>query len=502
MTFLKSSASTPLIRPLLQQDEWPETYLVRVARANGVRCPAKDTIDQIRHNTLQIVTNSESNSSGYFSELPTWATQKPGALIRYCPECFQKERYVRARWRITALEVCTQHDLRLKKGLFEPAVTSDYIFPEKRRMEEITDEQIWDGATCPMPNERAYATKIWAGFENAVTTPASEGSREALSWALLAERLLDAVVTAGYGPEFPLKGASRLSHRVHWLTNAGLRLAASQEGVLSFILSIKVHSERRAVAACLSSMINECIQESTILSTLPLQYLYDRLLAAAPEIYCPVAYGALPPDFHPDGYVSIGYAEWILGRSTGFVHYLVRANFFKKVHKVKFVRRVYIFIDRTEIEGCRRWLSGCMTIEQVKQRLQIDRSAYLTLYNSGLLQPIELGTWTLYRSDDIALLTNRLDDFAQPYSQHSTQLQPLMGNWLRRESRPRAVVIKILNEIWQGKVPIFRKLDEPGLSAFFVDAVAVMRTLHLSDVYHAQNTRERRNEGQLSLLEA
>jgi hypothetical protein len=55
-----------------------------------------------------------------------------------CPICMVEQRYVRARWRITELPLCTVHGCWLKDDLVEPAVTGYYSQPGRLRLAEVT----------------------------------------------------------------------------------------------------------------------------------------------------------------------------------------------------------------------------------------------------------------------------------------------------------------------------------------------------------------------------
>lgn len=491
------------IRPGMEKDEWTESYLGRVARANGLRRPWRDDLERIRVRIIHTPDTCNLGVPMYGGEpLPSWATLGRAAQIAYCPACLHEARYVRARWRLAQFEACTVHDLRLKPGLCEPAVTHLYKRPDKREVHDITDDEIWAGAECPLPLERAYSYAIWAEFEQAVTRSRPEDAIDPLAWALLSERLLDAVVTAVRGPGYPPKNVPRLGHRARWLFDAGLEISASHEGVLGFLLSLKVNAHRRAAATCLLSLVDEEVRQRTVLSRLPLQYLHDRLLAAAPEAQHLQNQGALPATLRPTGYVNLEQAEYLLGCSPGLLYFLMRERFFTKVEKIRFGRRQYVFIHRSEVDACRRWLSSCMTFEQVVETLQIDRPAYLALLDSGLLNPFELGSWRRYRREEILGLTSRLDSISHACPANAGHLEPLMGGWLRRRGRPRSLVTKILKEIVDGQLPLYRKPEERGLCAYYVDRSAIMRLRWLADVCHADRARATRCAGQLSLLDA
>src|SRR5471032_133070 len=125
--------TTPIapIRPTRKADEWIETHLVRIARANGLRYPSMSDIERLRAIAVELGPRAESSEHDYLADLPTWAKKKAGSPIRYCPACFQEERFVRARWRLKGFEMCTKHNLHLKTGLVEPALCVTVNYPTR-----------------------------------------------------------------------------------------------------------------------------------------------------------------------------------------------------------------------------------------------------------------------------------------------------------------------------------------------------------------------------------
>jgi hypothetical protein len=494
-------AVMPLIRPALYRDEWRESYLARVARANGVRATPRD-VDRIRPFLSTAAANANAPAMGidFLDEgvLPAWAVQKAGAVIRYCPACLAESHYVRSRWRLRSYEVCTKHHMRLKRGLFDRAVTNWYAMPHRELVDELTEEQIWNGAICPMPADREHAVAMWSTVDSEV----DQGISGPLLWAILGEHLIDAIVTAAHHPEYPLRGESRLRHRAHWLTVAKTRLDASQDGIAKLLRSLPSHADRRVVVRTLKALVQDERQQQTLLSTLPLQHLLDTLIGMAPDSISAVHYGALPSALHPEGYVSLDHAEAIIGCSAGLMQYLFRAGFFVDIRKIKFGRRMYRFIIRKEVEACRRWYTSCWTAEQLRMVLRIDKLEYVALLDSGALSPMEFGAWTLFQQTNVAAFLNKLESMALLCPASRGHLQPLLGNWLRKKTRSREVVAQLLREVASGMLPLYRDPQGQGLQAYFVDVVSVKRAIQLSDECRARRRHHAVTSFQFSLLES
>lgn len=474
--------TTPIapIRPTRKADEWIETHLVRIARANGLRYPSMSDIERLRAIAVELGPRAESSEHDYLADLPTWAKKKAGSPIRYCPACFQEERFVRARWRLKGFEMCTKHNLHLKTGLVEPALCVTVNYPNPIQLNEISNSQLWEGATCPMPADRTYAFGIWEAFEQASSGSNPQHIAESLAWALLAEHILDAVISTGEGPEVPLRGHSRLNQRAQWLSDSNLTIFPSYTSISTFLTSLTSLSGRRAAARCLRTFMKDGAESSPLLRSLPLQGLLDRLHATSPEMYCPSAQGALPMQYHPEDYVSLNYAERLLGRDTNFVYFLMRANFFERVKKVRFGKYVFFFVHKEEIEACRRWLSECMTPKQLMDHWHIDRKTWRGLHRRGICRPFKIGIRAYHRIEEINALTIKLEGAARLITGEPTQILPLFARWILGPYSSNSTFTSILEEIWAGKLKLFRDPTQPGLSGYYVDAAAEVRASEIS----------------------
>ena len=502
MTMKRLLSTRPPIRPRMLHDEWFETYLGRVIRANGVKAPWRYDLDRLREVLDQESGCSDDGAPKYANEiLPAWSVLGRGAQIRYCPMCITESRHIRARWRLATFEACTIHKIVLKSGLCEPAITSMYQKPGKRPVDEIEQDELWSDAVCPLPIAAEYANNIWLEFENRASGAQSGDMAEPLAWALLAERILDSVVTSVRNLGYPPRSVLRLHHRANWLADSGLSLSATRDGVWQFLSSLSVHAHRRAAIRTLLTLQHEEQRQKTIMSRLPLHEFHDKLLALFPETSSGSPCGALPRVMHPAGYISLERTEVLLGCSPSFLYFLVRERFFHRVEKIKWGRKLYVFIHEAEVEACRRWLASTMSYEQVLLQLCVDRKAYWILLECGLLKPIQLDSWTRHRREDISKITDNLDSIARPYYPEILGAQPLMGMWWQRKGTMRTAAIQVLKDVWRGKLSVFRNPEAPGLSAYYVDFSAIDRLRRLSESYAFGKARESRFVGQLSLLE-
>jgi hypothetical protein len=499
---LSSTKIRPLpVRPKRQHDEWTETYLARAVRAFGISRPWRHDLEVLRQ-SLPDLRPSEADGRPVYGRqeaLPGWATLGRAAQIRYCCACLEQAHYIRARWRIAALDVCTVHGLNLQTGLAEPAVTCAYKDPRKSMVADVGREEAWTGANCPTSDALRHARAIWAPFEQAVLEDRdADEVAMPLAWALTAERLLDAVVTAVRGPDYPPRGTPRHEHRAAWLLKHGMTITPDQAGVLGFLLGLHEGAHRRAAISCLSRLIGCELGRPTVLSRLPLQHLKDRLLAAEPAP-APAGFGALPRHLHPPGHKSLEATEAALGCTPGLLYYLVREGHFKGVQKIRFGRKLYIFVPDEEVRRYQRLFASWLTYEQLTQSLGIDRQGYWALYDCQWIEPIEIGSWRRYRRQDVGALLNRLDEAARPAPAHHPHLLPLMGSWLHARRRVRALMRTVLEELASGRLPLYKRPDEAGLQAYYVDHEAVSRLHHLSEAHYWTEARRRSHPTQVPL---
>ena len=480
-------------------DEWPETLLGRTARRMGLRRPWKDDLDRLRPMLPPALQLLEGGEVRYGSDpLPGWALLGQRAQIYYCPACLLESRHIRARWRIALLSACTVHGLALKSGLAEPAITTAYKAFGKRLVSEVTVEEMWEGAVCPTPRAKGHLARVWSPFEKCVVSgaPAAE-TAEALAWALLVDRLVDAATRSIRGPDYPSDGVPAHEHRALWLERHGLSIAPSFPGISLFLKSLALPAHRRAVGNALSRLIHDEHRRKTLMARLPLQAFHDVILAA--DVASPArACGALPRALHPSDHTSFDAAEVQIGCEPGLLHHLIQHRLINGVQRIRHGRKTYVFIPNDEVRRYRRFFSNCMTYDEMIGALAIDRSGYMCLRAAGFLVPLVIGRWRRYSKASISALLLKLETVSRPISA-SCELLPITGDWLRKGRRPMQEVADLLGEVFAGRLPVYRDLNARGLGAFFVDHKALVRLNQLSDCSRASTARQRWSANQMDL---
>ena len=77
-----------------------------------------------------------------------------------------------------------------------------------------------------------------------------------------------------------------------------------------------------------------------------------------------------------------------------------------------------------------------------------------------------------------------------------------MGTWLHMRHRARSLIRGVLEELFDGRLPLYKSLEREGLQAYFVDRAAPARLRWLSVAHYAAKAKERSMTAQLPLWEA
>ncbi|MFL9890926.1 TniQ family protein [Paraburkholderia sp. RL17-381-BIF-C] len=491
----------PLCRPKMLPDEWVETYLFRVARANGIRYPRLSDTESFRP---KLAATALSKADGY----PIWsATRLPRSSvvtrvnkIRYCPECMMQSRHIRSRWRLTAFDVCTIHHIRLKDDLAEPVMTKGYKQEGKYFVSSVTDEQLWAGAVCPMPSERRHVEKLWSGFERSIVENDIPGAFEQLTHILFLKALLDAVLTTTREFKAAQKSAAQSTELAQLVEKYHFSLAADFNGIRDFLDQITVTAHRDVVLNRLHRMLTDEMHRPTCFSELPIADLRSRLLTSlqrravlADEIPC-------PDHEESDGYVSLNKAASIIGCPSRLVKHLIDSGVCHGVRSSRLGLRRYLLLSSQAVEACGRWRASVATREQAMNELRIDRRGFLALLRAGLLRPIAVDVYKFFLRADLTDLCQRLGDVSRPFPSKAAHLHSLLGEWIPFGGCYRSASLEVLKEAFSGKFPIFRQMESSGLSAYFVDHTALERVRRLKTGEIAGHEQENCSSGQLSLL--
>jgi hypothetical protein len=492
----------PLCRPKMLQDEWVETYLFRVARANGIRHPKLSDADRIRP-TLPITASSRPQGHPIWGDipLPRWSVVTRVNKIRYCPGCMAESRHIRSRWRITVFEVCTIHNIRLKDDLAEPVMTRGYKEDGRHFLTDVTDEQLWAGAVCPMPSERRHVKQLWSGFECSIVQDDISSAQRAIACILFLEALLDAIATTINDPGYLEIGGPRSEKMAKLIEQFEYPVLPDLDGIRTFLAQITLVKHRYVVLGRMRRMLADEEDRPTCLSNLPVSELRAQLLDGGRNWPSAPTRGLVHPRHtQPEGYVSFNKAESLIGCTPSFLRHMVRSNIFPDINIVKHGQKRFSYISLHAVQACRRWYASLATHEQVMNELHIDRKTLATLLTAGQLRPLEIGAYTFFKRTDLADLCRRLEDISRPLPMAATHLHSLFGRWMLQRWARKAISSELAKEAFEGRFPIFRQPGAPGLSAYFVDQSALDRAHQLGRIAIVKRRRPTESSQQLSLL--
>ncbi|MGP8438942.1 TniQ family protein [Paraburkholderia fungorum] len=492
----------PLCRPKMLPDEWVETYLFRVARANGIRRPRLSDTERLRP-TLPATVLSKPDGYPIWSDttLPRWSVVTRVNKIRYCPECMTQSRHIRSRWRLTVFDVCTIHHIRLKDDLAEPVMTKGYLQENKHFITEVTDEQLWAGAVCPMPSERRHVERLWSGFERSIVENDIPSALEQLTCILFLEALLDAFATGAREYEDAPMGVTRSTELAELVDRYQFSMEANLDGIRNFLDQVAVALHRNMVLARLRRMLIDETQRPTCFSKLPIANFRNRLLTESQKKATTPAFGFPGPEHDQSlGYVSLESAVSLTGCPARLVRHLIDKDICQGVRVVRRGLRRHTLLPFQAVEACTRWRASIATPDQVMNELHIDRRGFVALLRARLLRPIAVDGYEFFLRSDLSDLCQRLDNASQPFPAASSHLHPLLGAWIPKSGRYKRASLEVLREAVSGKFAIFRREESTGLSAYFVDCAAIARMHRLRKGEITGHKRQKYSSQQLSLL--
>jgi hypothetical protein len=411
-----------------------------------------------------------------------------------------ESRHIRSRWRLTMLEVCTLHHIRLKDDLAEPVMTRDHTQAGTHLIADITEDQLWDGATCPMPGERRHMGRLWSDFERLILEDKKSVAFERLTYILLIEALLDALASTVPDSECHPAGTSRSTRMAALVEMHHFGLAPDSGGILDFLDQIVVPQHRSAVLTRLRRMQLDEAYRPTCFSALPIADLRKRFFVEGQELWASEA-GGLRHDIcpMPTGCVSLEKAARMIECPKNLLWRLVRGQILQGVTASGHKRKRYGYLTPHALEACRRWYASIATREQVKEELQIAQRGYVSLLRAGLLRQLPFIKLPHFQRSDLADLCRRFEAIAQPCPSDISHLQSLFGEWLPGRGKYERTSPDMLQEALRGGFPVFRRPDYPGLSAYFVDWSAIDRLHRLKRDEDAARAQKAGPVRQLSL---
>lgn len=493
MDCVASSTSMP-IRPAMLPDEWPEIYLVSLARANGVRRPRGQHVDSIR-NVLPWEREATSGLAGGSTKrtswsyvhgrpqygplpLPQWATIIRTVPLRYCPICLLEARYIRTRWRISGLSVCTLHGCFFRSNLAEAAITTGTRrYGEVLQLDSCGDAQLLEDAACCLPHELNVASMVWSPLEAMAQRSASPREDESLgttaSWTVLMWRLLELlsrvhhrqVIKAAIPP--PITGISRVVREL------SVSLTPSMDGMFTLFEALCENSHFHAARRFLDEVKRQEVRRPSGVSSLPLDALTDRLSRVGLRMLTRNRPGAMAfRELHERALSERAVAEELapLGAGRVTVSQWLRRNVFKTAQLQVCGTKKYRFVDREKVREARRFLQSLTSGRDLAAEQGLDWPIFTSLRDAGLIGASVRGLPGYFRRSEVASLLGKLELVPAPVGDHTGRRCRLLCEEALRTAGGSLGFGAAVRAAISGCFAVYRDLSQPGLAAFSIGA--------------------------------
>ncbi|WP_244116107.1 hypothetical protein [Burkholderia gladioli] len=379
-------------------------------------------------------------------------------------------------------------------------MTLGYKQSDKYFLTEVTNEQLYDGAVCPMPVERRHYQRLWSGFERLIVDGQVSQAYAQLTCILFLEALFDAVAVGVDEVGYRQIDVPRSTRIAEIIEKKQLSFEPDLDGIRAFLREA-TGAPRLTVLSRLRRMLLEEPHRPTCLSKLPLEELRQRYFmsdwsdsTAAAHQYRPDCHGV------PDGYVKLREAASFIGCPYGVLKHLALNRLGSDARIVAYGMTYQTYLPWRTVKACRRWFASLVPLRQVQSRCHIEHRGYTALSAIGLLRPVTVDEYTFVRKSDVADVCRSLDSVSRPFATGGPLLYPLFGQRMSWHQRPMTASLALVNEALSGKLPVFKKPDDAGLSAYFIDQYAVELLRKLRRVETARRKYREHMPGQLSLL--
>jgi hypothetical protein len=392
--------------------------------------------------------------------------------------CLLERRYVRARWRLTGLPVCTSHGCHLKTNLVDPALSVDYKRPDRLHIVDASNDQLLEAAVCCMPDELRLVRAVWGPFEEAAEASELPYADDALGtlavWTMFTWELLVDVTRAHCREVLKTSSEGSLSNILVLLRDLQVGIAPSREGVGGFIRGFKQTVHFKAALRCIRRLMASEEKLVSAASQLPLQELHDALVAAAPQVGGMTKAGELL--FQEERKHSMSRNEVVnhLGLTDKAVDQWIKEGRFQRVDVRRIGAKRFIFLPREDVRRAKRYLNSLVYVEDFLKEHGVDWPTYFALRESGLIAPIQTGDRRYLARSEVVSLMSKLELMSSPLPELSGMRWPLFGQSTVRLASSQSRYGELVRAALSGRVTVFRNLSNSGLSAFQIgiDALA------------------------------
>lgn len=483
-----------LVRPAMRPDEWPETYLASLARAQGLRRPWGHDVDLVRSvlpweppRAIEAPRDREARLQYLPGRpqygampLPPWASVVRAMPLRYCPHCLAERRYFRTRWRFSGLHACTTHGCFLKANLADQALTANYTRKGLLQFKDATNEQILDGTVMCLPREAIAISMVWRPLElmseQSVSPREDEALGQTAAWAVLLWRFLEEISRAHHKKVIRQPTTGQLAGVARLIDEFGLAVSPCRDGMLALLAALRENTHVLAAHRFLERLIFHEDQQRTALSALNLVSLRERLASFAPAVLSRTPHGEMA--FREIREHAINKASLIedlapLGGSWEIVNRWIQ----RKLIPTKKVSREgmdFTFIERKDALQVRRALLSLIHARNFTTEHDLDWPTYKAIRDTGLIRTGALGLRGYLYRKDVAVLIGKLELMSAPEPKTSVMLWKVFCASTLYIAEQRATFADLIRAATEGRFHIYRNLSKPGLSAFSigVDGIA------------------------------
>ena len=116
-----------------------------------------------------------------------------------------------------------------------------------------------------------------------------------------------------------------------------------------------------------------------------------------------------------------------------------------------------------------RWRAKRADLDEFQKMSGLDLEAALRLFESRLLQTEQYAWWRLIKISSLSCLVTKLELQCSPLGDSAGRSVCGLFSHEAREIAGRASgYLNLVHAVLDGELPVFRSLDKPGLSSFFV----------------------------------
>lgn len=490
MTTTTSTGLLPVRIPM-RPDEWTETYLVALARAQGLRRPRANDVERLRTVLLRQQSSAvarppldaassldtPAEAPNGEESLPSWAVIARSAPLRYCPSCLIESRYFRSRWRLAGFHACTVHGCRLKSDLFEEAITTYMARRNRTSVVDADAARLLGGAVCCSADELRAIKMVWAPLETAAQTASTPEERHRAAtlagWSALLWSALDVVAFAHYQQILHQPTNGELARVSRFVKDFEVAAQPSMEGLLSLFSSFTENAHFRAAKRLIDALEARDVREGTALMAVPLRHLGERLAALAPEALIPRPVGGTALQGVRDH--SICKAAFIDQLAAHGPRYQAVNRLFQRgqipTTKLPCGSREFTLIEKSHAQRARRLMLSLIHANEFMVQHDIDTTTYEAIRHAALLKTGILRAY-LYRQEITALVT-RLELMCSPATDIQSPRWQVFCAATIGAVGGRPMFSDFIQAALQGRFQMFRDLSKQGLSAFSISADAL-----------------------------